>query len=480
MNILRYMLGCGLAALAGAAMLTAQQPASTTQPPTGPAFRFMGPSVGNRIASVAGVPGDPTVYYAGAASGGVWKSTDSGATFSPIFDNQSVAAIGALAVATSDPKIVWAGTGEAWAIRDSDMMGDGVYKSVDAGATWTHLGLDETGRIGRIIIHPTDANIVYVCAEGRLTGPQQEKGVYKTTDGGQNWTRVLFADPMTGCSGLTMDPKDPNVLFAGTWQVEMHTWGELSGGPGSAIYTTRDAGANWKKVEHEGLPKSPLGKIDVAIAPTDSDRVYALIQTATQGSLWRSDDAGASWKRVSFDRALIGRAGYYIRLGVSTGDPNEVLVANSSLHKSTDGGVTFSPNGGCGDCHDIWWDPKSPDRYVLTHDGGMTITTDHARTSSRVVLPIGQMYHVAVDNQMPYYIYSNMQDDGTMRGPSDSPENAPNNAATASGRGRGGRGGGEGGAGRGGAAGGRGPGGFGPDAAAFGLGGGGFGAAGFG
>ena len=166
MNIFRYILGCSLAALVGATLLTAQQPASTTQPPTGPAFRFMGPSVGNRIASAAGVPGDPTVYYAGAASGGIWKSTDSGATFSPIFDNQPVAAIGALAVAASDPKTVWAGTGEAWAIRDSDMMGDGVYKSVDAGATWTHLGLDETGRIGRIIIHPTDANIVYVCAEG--------------------------------------------------------------------------------------------------------------------------------------------------------------------------------------------------------------------------------------------------------------------------------------------------------------------------
>ena len=253
---------------------------------------------------------------------------------------------------------------------------------------------------------------------------------------------------MTGCSGLTMDPKDPNVLFAGTWQVEMHTWGELSGGPGSAIYVTRDGGAKWTKVTHPGLPTSPLGKIDVAIAPTDSSRVYALIQTADQGSLWRSDDGGASWKRVSRDRALIGRAGYYIRLGVSTGDPNEVLIANSSLHKSTDGGVTFSPNGGCGDCHDIWWDPKNPDRYVLTDDGGMSITTDHARTAAtRVRLPIGQMYHVAVDNQMPYYIYGNMQDDGTMRGPSDTPEQAANNVAQPGGAGRGGRGGGGGGGG---------------------------------
>src|SRR5947209_12857384 len=256
-------------------------------------FRFMGPSVGNRIASVAGVPGDPTIYYAGAASGGVWKSTDSGATFAPIFDNQRVMAIGALAVAPSDPNTVWAGTGEAWAIRDVDVMGDGVYKSTDAGATWKPVGLEETGRLGRIVIHPTDPSIVYVCAAGRLTGPQQERGVFKTTDGGQHWERVLFADANTGCSGLAIDPRDPNVLFAGMWQVEMHTWAELSGGPGSAIYTSRDAGKTWKKIEDAGLPKPPLGKIDVAIAPTDSHRVYALIQTADQGSLWRSDDGGA-------------------------------------------------------------------------------------------------------------------------------------------------------------------------------------------
>src|SRR5437879_4660105 len=270
-------------------------------------FRFMGPSVGNRIASVAGVPGDPNPYYVGAASGGIWKSTDGGGTFAPIFDNQQVMAVGALAVASSEPRIVWAGTGESWAIRDVDVMGDGIYKSTDAGVTWMHMGLDETGRIGRIIIHPTDPSVVYVCAAGRLTGPQQERGVFKTTDGGQHWDRVLFVDPNTGCSGLAMDPRNSDVLFAGMWQVEMHTWAELSGGPGSAIYASRDGGKTWKKVEHPGLPRSPVGKIDVAIAPTDSSRVYALIQTADQGSLWRSDDGGTSWKIVSWDRALIGR-----------------------------------------------------------------------------------------------------------------------------------------------------------------------------
>jgi photosystem II stability/assembly factor-like uncharacterized protein len=411
-------------------------------------WRFMGPSVGNRIAAVAGVPGDPTIYYAGAASGGVWKSTDSGATFAPIFDGQRVAAIGALAVAPTDPSTVWAGTGEAWVIRPSDVIGDGIYKSTDAGATWTRMGLEETGRIGRIIVHPTDPNIVYACALGRTTGQQQERGVFKTTDGGRTWNRVLFVDDNTGCSGLTMDAKNPNVLFAGTWQVEMHPWAMLSGGPGSGIHVTRDGGATWTRVTHAGLPKSPVGKVDVAVAPSDSSRVYALVQTADQGSLWRSDDGGNAWKVVSWDRALIGRAGYYIRLGVSPGNADEVLVANSSSHRSTDGGVTFEPWGGCGDCHDIWFDPKNADRFAMTDDGGMQITSNHGQNFQRIRLPIGQMYHVAVDNQVPYYIYSNMQDNGTMRGPSNSPEAVANNAR-GSGPPAGGRGGG--GSGRGGA-----------------------------
>jgi photosystem II stability/assembly factor-like uncharacterized protein len=403
-------------------------------------WRFMGPSIGNRIAAVAGVPGDPSIYYAGAASGGVWKSTDGGATFAPVFDGMRVQAIGALAVAPTDPKTVWAGTGEAWVIRPSDVIGDGIYKSADSGATWTHMGLDETGRIGRIIVHPTDPNIVYVCALGRTTGPQQDRGVFKTTDGGRTWTRSLFVDEKTGCSGLSMDAKDPNVLFAGTWQVEMHTWAFLSGGPGSGIYVTRDGGAKWTKVAHAGLPKSPVGKVDVAVAPSDSKRVYALIQTADQGSLWRSDDGGTAWKVVAWDRALIGRAGYYIRLGVSPANPDEVLVANSSSHRSTDGGVTFQPWGGCGDCHDIWFDPGNADRFVMTDDGGMQITTNHGQNMTRIRLPIGQMYHVAVDNQVPYWIYSNMQDNGTMRGASNAPETVANNAARAGGPG-GGRGG---------------------------------------
>ena len=375
------------------------------------------------MASIAGVPGDPFTYYAGAASGGVWKTTDGGLRWDPVSDGMPVAAIGALAVAPSDPNIVWAGTGEAWAIRDSDVIGDGVYKSVDAGRTWTHAGLDETGRIGRIIVHPTNPDIVFACAAGRLTAPQQERGVFRTTDGGQHWEHVLFVDENTGCSGLSMDAKNPRALFAGTWQVEMHPWAELSGGAGSGVYVSRDGGAKWAKIEAEGLPRPPLGKIDVAVAPTDSNRVYALIQTKDQGSLWRSDDGGAAWRVVNWQRGLIGRAGYYIHLAVSPAIADEVLVSNSSFWQSTDGGRTFEERQWGGDNHDIWWDPTDADRFVITHDGGMSITRQHARSIQRVTLPIGQMYHVAVDNAVPYNVYSNMQDDGTMRGPSNAVEN---------------------------------------------------------
>jgi len=387
-------------------------------------FRFLGPVVGNRVASIAGVPGDPSIYYAGAASGGVWKTTDGGLHWQPVSDSMPVAAIGALAVAPSDPSVVWAGTGEAWAIRESDVIGDGIYKSVDAGRSWIHKGLDETGRIGRIIVHPTNPDVVFACAVGRITGSQQERGVFRTTDGGERWERVLFVDANTGCSGLSIDAKNPRTLYAGTWQVEMHPWAMSSGGPGSGIYKSSDGGAKWTKVEASGLPKTPLGKIDVAVAPTDSNRVYALIQTRDQGSLWRSDDGGGSWRVVNWSRELIGRAGYYIHLRVSPANEDEILVSNSSFFQSTDGGLTFRSVAWGGDNHDIWWDPLNADRFAITHDAGITLTTQHGRSTQRVTLPIGQMYHVAVDDQVPYYVYSNMQDDGTMRGSVVAAENA--------------------------------------------------------
>jgi hypothetical protein len=479
-------------------------------------FRYVGPSTAGRIASVAGIPGDPTTYYVGAASGGVWKSTDSGQTWEPVFDDQPVQAIGALAVSASDSKQVWAGTGEAWVIRDSDIGGDGVYKSTDAGATWKNMGLPDVGRIGRIIVHPLNPNIVYVCAIGQVTNPQKERGVFKTTDGGATWQQSLFVDQDTGCSGLSMDAANPEVLIAGMWQVELHTWAMFSGGLGSGVHITRDGGKTWKKAE-TGMPQGPVGKIDVAIAPSNSNRMYALIQTGSdgvkgmasraQGSLWRSEDAGNTWKVVSWDRTLIGRAGYYIRIAVNPQNPDDVFILNSGFHRSSDGGVSFGGRGGgaaapaagaatagqggargagagaatgapaadvaaaafggggggggCGDCHDIWIDPKDGRRFVLTDDGGARITSPTGSMS--VSLPNGQMYHVSVDARMPYWIYSNRQDDGTMRGPSNIPvtvNSVPSYAAVtalpamggaggggfgAGGRGGGGRGGGAGG-----------------------------------
>lgn len=422
-----------------------------------PRFQYVGPAAGGRISAVAGIPGDTTTYYMGAASGGIWKTTDGARTFTPVFDDQPVQAIGALAVAPSNPRTVWAGTGEGWAIRDADVMGDGVYKSIDAGATWTNMGLKEVGRIGKIIVHPTNANMVFVCALGRATGPQQERGVYRTRDGGTTWDRVLFVNENTGCSGIAIDASDPKVLFAGTWEVVMHTWAMFGGGAGSGVYVSRDSGSTWSRILDEGLPRSPVGKIDVAVAPSNSKRVYALIQTPDQGSLWRSDDGGEKWKVVSWDRALIGRAGYYIRVAVNPENDLEVLVTNSSFHRSLDGGLTFPlVGGGCGDCHDIWMDPRNPAHWVVTGDAGAGITRNHGQSFTQFALPIGQMYHVAVDDQMPYWIYGNRQDASTSRGPNNQPAQIanvvlPGAVAVAGGRGGQGAGGGGGFGGGGGA-----------------------------
>ena len=454
-----WVLAAALVAAVTAPRLTLAQPrGGGGGPPRAPAedplrFQLLGPAGGGRFSAVAGVPGDPRVLYLGAASGGVWKSVDSGGTWLPVFDKQPVQAIGALAVAPTAPNMIWAGTGEAWAIRDADLQGDGIYLSTDSGATWTNMGLRETGRIGRIVVHPTNPNTVYACALGRATGPQQERGVYRTTDAGKTWQRVLFVDENTGCSGLNIDRSNPNVLYAGMWQVVMHTYAMFSGGPSSNVYKSTDGGATWSKVGQAGLPTAPVGKIDVMVAPTDSKRVYALIQTKDQGSLWRSDDAGGSWRVVNWQRGLIGRAGYYIKLDVSPTNPDEIIVTNSSVWHSTDGGKTFPEVQWGGDTHDIWWDPKNPDRFAITTDANTRFTSDHGRTWLQVTLPIAQMYHVAVDKQTPYWVYGNRQDNGTMRGPSTGPERVEGTrgipapevfGAVGGGRGRGGQGGGGG------------------------------------
>jgi photosystem II stability/assembly factor-like uncharacterized protein len=380
------------------------------------AFRFFGPEHGNRFASFAGIPGNWAAYYAGAASGGLWKTDDGGNKWKPIFEKEDAAAIGAIAVAPSHPSTVWIGTGEPWAIRDIDIAGNGVYKSDDAGKTWHHMGLDRTGRIARIIVDPTKPGTVYVCAEGRLTEPQQERGVYVTRNGGKSWTRSLFVDPNTGCSGLSMDAHNHDTLFAGTWQVSMHTWAELSGGPGSGVFVTRNGGKSWNRIVGHGLPHSPVGKIDVAVAPSNPNRVYALIEAPGQGAVWRSDDGGKNWHVTSWDRTLIGRAGYYIRIAVSPTDENKVYIANSSFHVSKDGGKTWPTMHVGGDNHDIWIDPENANHIGETNDGGFAITANGGKSWRNFAEPVGQMYHVAVDDAIPYRIYSNMQDDSTMRG----------------------------------------------------------------
>ena len=445
----------------------------TTEPVGPPRFEYAGPTSAGRIAAAAAVAGKPGVYYAGAASGGVWKSSDGGATWKPTFDNESSQAIGALAVSQSNPNVVWAGTGEAWAVRDMDMMGDGIYKSTDAGETWTKMGLAETGRIGTIVIHPANENIVLACALGRATGPQKERGVFRTEDGGKTWQQVLFVDQNTGCSGLQMSQQNSDIVLAGTWEIELQTHVLHSGGMGSGIYLSKNGGRTFTKITHPGLPKSPYGKTDVAIAPADGNRMYALIQTGAdgvkgskseaQGSVWRSDDGGTTWSNVSWDRRLIGRAGYYIRIRVSPNDPNYLMIANSTLWRSRDGGKIWTVGGGgCGDCHDIWWDttPGLPGHYIVTGDGGMGIFGSPANPSgnTNVSIPIGQMYRVTIDQRDPYWIYSDRQDDGSMRIASNRPivpENVPSYvpprpdpAAAPGGRGAG-RGGGRGGEGRG-------------------------------
>ncbi|MEZ5316884.1 MAG: hypothetical protein R2752_05735 [Vicinamibacterales bacterium] len=454
-----------------------------TQPVPSPWFEYVGPTSAGRIAAAAAVAGRPGVYYAGAASGGVWKSVDGGATWKPTFDGQSSQAIGALAVSQSNPNVVWAGTGEAWAVRDMDMMGDGIYKSTDAGETWTRMGLENTGRIGTIVIHPTNENIVLACALGRATGPQPERGVYRSEDGGRTWTKTLFVNEDTGCSGLQMSQQNPDVVIAGTWEIFLQTHVLESGGMGSGIYLSKDGGKSFTKITHPGLPTSPYGKTDVAIAPSNGNRMYALIQTGAdgvkgmpseaQGSLWRSDDGGATWANVSWDRRLIGRAGYYIRVRVAPDDPDHLMVANSTLWESTDGGKIFDRGpGGCGDCHDIWWDVNANQagHFIVTGDGGMGIHGSPLNPTGNtgVSLPIGQMYRVTVDQRYPYWVYSDRQDDGSMRissarpiVPENVPSYAPAPATAAAGAsegqpGRGGRGAGRGGGGRGGGRGGRG------------------------
>ena len=393
-------------------------------------FRHIGP-VGNRTLAVAGIPGNPDIYYAGAATGGIWKTEDGGIKWRPVFDDQDVHAIGALAVSESDPNIVWAGTGETF-IRANVSIGIGVFKSTDAGESWRHMGLDETARIGRIVIHPTNPDIVYAASLGHAYTPQPERGIYRTTDGGETWEHVLFVDEDTGASDLIMDPNNPRVLYAGMWHLELKTWERVSGGPGSGLFMTRDGGDTWTKLEGNGLPELDVGKVALCMSKADSRRVYALIETADgvslageeaeSGELWMTSDGAKTWTLQTHNRNLSGRNAYYARCAAAPDDPDETYFLTASYAVSLDAGKShdlrrFEDAPGW-DHHDMWIDPTDGDRQAVAHDGGVSISLNRGTSWYKIQLPIAQMYHVTVDNDIPYNVLGNRQDGPSTRGPS--------------------------------------------------------------
>ena len=412
----------------------AQQTADLTARLLDPfAFRHIGP-IGNRVSAVAGVPGDEGVYYAGAASGGLWRTHNGGIDWEPIFDRQEAASIGSIAVAPSDPNVVWVGTGESF-IRSNISIGNGVYRSTDRGDSFEHLGLDQTGRIGRIVVHPDDPDTALIAALGHAYGPQERdeagRGVFRTTDGGATWDHVLFIDANTGAIDLAFAPDNPRTVYAAAWQIEIRTSGRTSGGPGSGLHRSRDGGATWEPLEGAGLPAPPLGKIGLAVSADDPDRLYALIETSSNrdfapsdpfaGVLWRSDDRGDSWRLVSRNLDLITRPLYYTRMAAAPDRADEVTFVATRLSVSLDGGSTVESEGfdqAGWDHHDIWIDPLDPDRRIVGHDGGVSITSDRGHSWYRPQLPIAQMYHVSTDDRVPYFVYSNRQDGPSMRGPS--------------------------------------------------------------
>lgn len=386
-------------------------------------FRFIGPD-GNRAIACVGVPGDPMINYIGAASGGLWKTDDGGVSWNPIFDDQNVSSIGSVALAPQDPDQVWVGTGETFVIRPAHAMGDGIYKSSDAGKTWKNMGLEKTGRIGRVIVHPRDTNTIYAAALGHTYGPQQDRGVYRTKDGGKTWKRILFVDEGTGAADIAMNPNNPDILYAGMWSVHINTWGLNSGGPGGGIYRSLDGGETWESMTKNGLPggeKRNVGKTAVAISQSNPDVVYALFEIESP-ALYRSADNGKTWKLMTRNHTINERAPYYTRIAIAPDNEDEVYFINVRFSKSIDGGKTLveDPPRGGGDNHDMWIDPTNPSRMIVAHDGCVSMSLNRGKTFQRIVLPIAQMYHVSVDNQIPYNVYGNRQDGYSYRGPSNS------------------------------------------------------------
>ncbi|MDE3154934.1 MAG: glycosyl hydrolase, partial [Acidobacteriota bacterium] len=401
-------------ALVGAVALGAA-PAVPGSVYNGMHWRLVGPFRGGRVLAVTGVPTQPDTWYLGSVVGGVWKTTNGGATWRPIFDHEPVASIGAIAVAASNPNVIYVGTGEA-APREDISFGDGVYKSTDAGRTWTNVGLHDSRHIGRIVVDPHNPDLVLVAAMGHFYGPNTERGVFRSADGGRTWQKVLYKDDRTGAIDVAFDPSNPTIVYAALWQADRKPWSLSSGGPGSGLYRSTDEGSTWTRLEGHGLPGGVLGKIGISVAGhSHGERVYALIE-AEDGGLYRSDDAGRTWHLVNDSQEIRTRAWYFTYVFASPVNPDVVYVADNAFYKSTDGGRTFAteriPGG---DNHGFWMNPLHPERMIESNDQGVVITIDGGRSWQKLDnLPIGQFYHVSTDNRFPYDLYGAQQDMGAI------------------------------------------------------------------
>lgn len=380
-------------------------------------YRLIGPFRGGRSAAVTGVPGKPDLFYFGATGGGVWKTTNGGHTWENISDGFFGGSIGAVEVAQSDPNVIYVGGGEE-TVRGNVSSGYGAWKSVDAGQTWTHIGLDNSRHIPRIRVHPDNPDIVYAAVLGNIYKPTEDRGVYKSTDGGQTWKKILYANSQAGAADLVLDPNNPRILYASTWNIQRTPYSLSSGGEGSALWKSTDSGEHWQEIsKNKGFPTDTLGIIGVAVSPKNSQRVWAMVENREKGGLYRSDDGGAAWELVNDDRALRQRAWYYTRVYADTGDPDVVYVMNVEYHKSTDGGKTFkSYNAPHGDHHDLWIAPEDPNRMIIADDGGAQVSYDGGATwSTYHNQPTAQFYRVTTDNHFPYRIYAAQQDNSTVR-----------------------------------------------------------------
>ncbi|WP_445383342.1 VPS10 domain-containing protein [Robiginitalea sp. IMCC43444] len=382
-------------------------------------FRNIGPFRGGRSTGSSGVVGDPLTYYMGTTGGGLWKTSDAGQKWENISDGYfKTGSVGTVSVSESHPNVVYVGMGEHAPRGVMTSYGDGVYKSLDAGKTWEHMGLEQTRHISRIIIHPLNPDIVWVAAQGALHGPNAERGVYKSTDGGKSWKRVLFVNELTGCSDLSIDYQNPQVLYAGMWEHLRTPWKVISGGDGSGIYKSTDGGENWEKI-HEGLPEEK-GKVAVAVSRANPNRVYALVESDTykeKGGLFTSSDAGKNWSRVSGDHRLLQRAWYYIEVFPDPNDEHTVYVLSADTYRSIDGGKSWEEiRTHHGDYHDLWINPDNSNNMVISDDGGAEITFDGGKNWSRQDnMPTAQFYRVATDSLFPYNLYGGQQDNSSVK-----------------------------------------------------------------